>query len=285
MSEKECKGGCKEGCACKDKSDKHTLIPKPVKITHRLQESETNFTITLDAKLKHDAGQFIQVSIPGVGEAPISFASYSDKFVKLNVNVVGKVTAALQKLKVGDKILIRGPYGHGYPLNTLHGNNIYFVGGGCGVAPLKGAIDYVEKNRDSFKKVSLFLGYRSPNDILFKKELEEWKDKYHLTVTVDQNPTKSCYEGAVGFVTDAVQKADISTENSVVLVCGPPPMMNAALKILMEKGFKDEQIFVSHERLMYCGIGVCCHCMIQDKFCCEDGPVFRYDEIKGYEFD
>ncbi len=261
------------------------LIPWPVKIINRVQESETNFTITLDAKLKHDPGQFVQVGIPGVGESPISFASYSSKFVKLNISMVGKVTIALSKLKVGETVLIRGPYGHGYPLDKLYGNTVYFVGGGCGIAPLKGAIDYVEHYREKYRDVVLFLGYRSPNDILFKKEIEEWRTKYHLTVTVDKNPPGTCYEGAVGFVTDAVKAASMNTEGSIAIVCGPPMMMKNAIIALKSKGFRDEQIFLSQERLMYCGIGVCCHCMIQDKFCCEDGPVFRYDEIKGYEFD
>src|SRR3989338_11694784 len=118
-------------------------LPKPYKITHFYQETVNNFTLTVDMKAKHEPGQFVQVSIPGIGEAPISICSDSPKYVKLNINKVGDVTNSLEKLKKGDTIFIRGPYGKGYPMKEFKGRDLIFVGGGCGIAPLKSVIEYV----------------------------------------------------------------------------------------------------------------------------------------------
>jgi anaerobic sulfite reductase subunit B len=269
-----------------EKKASNPYMPKPYKVLESFRESTDTFTITVDMKVKHDPGQFVQVSIPGVGECPISICSYSDKFLKLNIREVGNVTKALSKIKKGDKLLIRGPYGHGYPMTELKGNDLIIIGGGCGVAPLKGIIDYVEKNRSDYKDVMLFLGYRSPNDIIFTRELTEWRKKYNLDVTVDQNAhSEFCYDAKTGFVTDALKAANINNQNKVVFICGPPVMMKFVIDILKQKGFHDDQIFISAERLMFCALGVCCHCMIHGKFTCIDGPVFRYDEIVKYKND
>lgn len=256
-------------------------IPKEYKVKNFYRETPDTFTITLDMQTDHDPGQFVQVSIPGIGEAPISICSDSREHIKLNVRQVGNVTNALANLKVGDKLLIRGPYGHGYPMEELKGNNLLIIGGGCGIAPLKGIIDYVENHRKEYAQIRMFLGYRSPNDIIFARELKKWKEKYDIQVTVDQNPHgEFCYDGKTGYVTDALKEANISNNNTVAFICGPPIMMKFVIGILKDKGFNDDQIFISAERLMYCAIGACCHCMMREKYTCIDGPVFRYDEVK-----
>jgi len=261
-------------------------VPLPYKVIEYYRETPDNFTITIDMAVDHDPGQFVQVSIPGIGEAPISICSDSNKFIKLNIREVGNVTEHLGKLKKGDTILIRGPYGKGYPMKDLVGNNLLVIGGGCGVAPLKGLIDYIEHYREEYKQVQLFLGYRSPNDIIFKRELEEWKNMYHLQVTVDQNHSSEfCYNAKEGFITNALKEASIDHANKIAFICGPPVMINAVVDLLKQKGFHDDQIFMSAERLMYCAFGVCCHCMIRGKFTCVDGPVFRYDEVKDFKND
>jgi anaerobic sulfite reductase subunit B len=261
-------------------------MPKPYTVLEFFRETPDTFTIKVDMAVKHEPGQFVQVSIPGIGESPISICSYSDKFMKLNIREVGNVTKALSKLRKGDIVYIRGPYGKGYPMNVLKGNSLVIIGGGCGVAPLKGIIDYVEHNRSDFKDVMMFLGYRSPKDILFSRELAEWKKKYHMQVTVDENAhAEFCYDAKTGFVTEALKAANLNNENKVVFLCGPPIMMKFVVDILKQKGFHDDQIFISAERLMYCALGVCCHCMIRGKFTCIDGPVFRYDEIKDFKND
>ena len=260
--------------------------PMPFKVLDYYRETADIFTLTVNMPIQHKPGQFVQVSLPGIGEAPISLCSDSNNFIKLNIREVGRVTKEIAKLKVSDTIFIRGPYGNGYPMEQLAGNGVILVGGGCGVAPLKGVIDYIEHHRDQFEDVILFLGYRSPNDILFKKELVEWKERYHLTVTVDQNPEHQfCYEAGTGFITDALNKSNLTNTNKVAFLCGPPIMMKAATTILQQKGFHEDQIFHSAERLMYCALGVCCHCMIRGKYTCIDGPVFRYDTIKDFKND
>jgi anaerobic sulfite reductase subunit B len=265
---------------------KNPYIPSLYKVTDFHRETSDIFTITVAMKNNHEPGQFVQVSVPGIGEAPISICSDSRDFIRLNIRQVGNVTNALSKLKKGDSVLIRGPYGKGYPMHLLKGNSLIIIGGGCGVAPLKGVIDYVENHRSDYNNVHLFLGYRSPDDIIFKRELEEWKKKYKMDITVDKNAHgKFCYEAKEGFITDAIKNSSLTNENKVVFVCGPPVMMKYVIDILKQKGFHDDQIFISAERLMYCAVGVCCHCMIRGKFTCIDGPVFRYDEVKDLKND
>jgi anaerobic sulfite reductase subunit B len=261
-------------------------LPKPYKVLEFFRETPDTFTITIDMAVKHDPGQFVQVSIPGIGESPISICSDSDKFLKLNIREVGNVTNALAELKKGDTLFVRGPYGKGYPMPVLKGNDLLIIGGGCGVAPLKGIIDYVENHRSDYGTVELFLGYRGPNEIIFRREIEEWTKKYSLNVTVDKNPSgEFCYNAKTGFITEAIKAAPITNKNKVVFICGPPVMMKFVIELLKQKGFNDDQIFISAERLMFCAIGICCHCMIHGKFTCMDGPVFRYDEINQYTTD
>lgn len=233
----------------------------------------------------YEPGQFIQLGIPGIGEAPFSIASYSKDHLLTTIRIVGNVTRALSNLKKGDSLTIRGPYGKGYPLNLLKGKSIIIIGGGCGVAPLKGVIDYIEQKRSLYKDIFLFLGYRSPADIIYTKDLQEWKKKFDLFVTVDKNPGKTCFDGKVGFITEAIKSKVKDSKNKAVFICGPPIMIQKTIEILKNKGFSDTQIFVSTERLMHCGYGVCCHCMIHEKFTCLDGPVFRYDQIKDFKND
>ena len=268
------------------KAQPNPYVPSPYKISEFYQESPDTFTLTVKMKNTHAPGQFVQVSIPGIGESPISICSDSREHIKLNIREVGNVTRALSSLRKEDTLLVRGPYGKGYPMEQLKGNNLIIIGGGCGVAPLKGVIDYIENHRDAYRDVQLFLGYRSPDDIIFKRELEEWQKKYHMRVTVDKaQHGLVCYEAKEGFITDALKQAQFTNDNKVVFLCGPPVMIKFVIGILKQKGFHDDQIFISAERLMYCAFGVCCHCMIRGKFTCIDGPVFRYDEIKEYTND
>jgi len=261
-------------------------LPQRYQVLGFTRESPDTFTLTVNMRSKPAPGQFVQVSVPGVGEAPISICSDSRSHIKLNIREIGNVTKALSKKRKGDALWIRGPYGKGYPMKELEGKNLILIGGGCGVAPLKGVIDFIKHHRSRYRDIRLFLGYRSPDEILFKKELKEWRKKYQLEVTIDQNQHGAfCYDAKVGFVTEAIKKAPLDPHASVAFLCGPPVMMKASIDLLKQKGFGERQIFVSAERLMYCALGVCCHCMIRGKFTCVDGPVFRYDEIGAYAHD
>ncbi|MBN1544839.1 FAD/NAD(P)-binding protein [Candidatus Woesearchaeota archaeon] len=254
-------------------------LPRPTKITLVRRESPDCFLIRTDLKSKYEPGQFFQVSIPGIGEAPISVASYSQDFLDLNIREVGNVTKYLSKLKKGDTLFIRGPYGKGYPMEKLFGKSLMLIGGGSGVAPLKGILTYVDQHKDSFGDVTIYFGFRTPDDILFKEEMKQWRRKYQLNMSVDKNPKKAKISCDVCFITNLVEKAKLNPENKVVFICGPPVMMKITIELLKNKGFKEDQIYISTERLMKCALGVCGHCMIHGKYTCLDGPVFRYDEI------
>ena len=264
-------------------------LPKPYKVLAFFRESPVNFTLTVDFREKHAPGQFVQVSLPGFGEAPISICSDSEEYLQLNIREVGHVTKQLALLRKGGTIFIRGPYGKGYPMEVLKGNNIVVIGAGCGVAPLRGVVEYIKHHRSDYKEVHLYLGYHSYDDVLFKKEMEMWKSDFTAHVLVSETAlpqgVHACYEAEHGHVTDALKAASLDKFNKVVFICGPPPMIKDTIAILKEKGFNDDQIFISAERLMYCALGVCCHCMIRGKFTCIDGPVFRYDEVKNLNND
>lgn len=263
-------------------------LPARLEVTGFVRESPDNFTLTVNFPGSHEPGQFVMVSLPGIGEAPISIASYSQGCLALNVREVGSVTRNLAGLRPGDSVFVRGPYGRGYPMKSLAGNNIVMVGGGCGVAPLRGVVEYIAKNRSQYADVDLFFGYRSVHDVLFRKDLESWKRHYNTMISIDRgtgSDAKSCYDARIGFVTESLKSAPFNNQNRVAFLCGPPRMMELAVSALKEKGFHDDQIFASAERLMQCAVGKCGHCMIRGKYTCEDGPVFRWDEIGGYGND
>ncbi|MFC1648841.1 FAD/NAD(P)-binding protein [Nanoarchaeota archaeon] len=261
------------------------FIPKPVKIKRVLWHGHDNFSMYVDWKEKYQPGQFAQLSVLGIGECPISFASYGKDYVEFNISIVGSVTQAMSKLKKGDTIYIRGPYGKGYPFKDFKKKDLIFIGGGCGVAPLKGAIECMEYHRKDFKNIWLFMGFRSPENILFKTQIRGWRKAFKTHLTVDNVEDHSCYIGEVGYITNAVRDETFDSKDKVVMICGPPIMMVKTVEILLEKGFTPEQIFVSTERLMHCAIGKCGACMIRGIYTCLDGPVFRYDEIMNYKTD
>ena len=255
------------------------MIPEKRKVIYYKKESPDSFTIRLDWKIKHDPGQFVMVSIPGVGECPISICSHSDKYVELNIRQVGNVTNALAKIKKGDVLLARGPYGKGYPMASFKGNNLIIIGGGCGIAPLKGIIEYVETHRNDYEDIMLFLGFRTPKYILFEKEMKTWEKNFDMSVSFDKSEGNSCFSGKIGFITNLVDASQIDNKNKIVFVCGPPIMMKLVVDILKKKGFHEDQIFLSFERHMKCGVQKCGHCMINGIYVCKDGPVFRFDEV------
>jgi anaerobic sulfite reductase subunit B len=247
--------------------------------THLFRVEKTGKGKKNKEKLSYEPGQFYQVSIPGVGEAPISVCSYSDEFIEFNIRAVGDVTDTLVKLEKGDELWLRGPYGTHYPMNEMLGKSLMIIGGGTGVAPLRGVIKYIEKHRADYDRVHLFIGFRSPEVIIFKKDIELWNRIFDLRLTVDKADTG--YKGKVGLVTKIVEESGLNADNKAAIVCGPPAMIKFTVMALEKLGFSHSQIFVSHERRMKCGVGMCGHCMISGIYVCKDGPVFRYDQIKN----
>jgi anaerobic sulfite reductase subunit B len=254
-------------------------LPQPVKVLANMRETRDNFRLTLETSLKHEPGQFVQVSLLGVGEAPISIASWGREHMTLTIREVGTVTRALGRSEPGDTLFIRGPYGKGYPMKEAEGLNVIVVGGGCGVASVKGVFDYVEKNRDKYRQVYAYVGYRNAREVIFEDFVDQWRQSMNVLVSLDTLSVGTCFDASESFVSDLVKATNLPEGESVAMLCGPPIMMKLSGQALIDKGLREDQVYVSEERLMYCATGTCCHCMIGAKFTCRDGPVFRWDHL------
>jgi len=252
-------------------------LPRLMKVQKIRVETENIKTFEFEKTFGHLPGQFVELSVFGAGEVPISISSAPPN-LELTVNRVGIVTNAIYDLEVGDVVGIRGPYGNGWPTDALRGKNIVIVGGGIGLAPLRGLVQMILSERKNYGKLYILYGARTPSDLVFKQDLENWsKAPANLFVTVDR--ADEHWKGNVGVVTTLFPKTDITPENAIALICGPGIMMKFVVKSLKALNFEDNQIVVSMERVMKCGIGKCGHCNIGAKYVCIDGPVFNYKEI------
>jgi len=253
--------------------------------TQQLTELEKYFEIELpDRKdLGHEPGQFVMISIPGIGEAPISVSSSSTKkgSFELVIRRAGVVTTALHNLKEGAVVGIRGPFGRGFPTKMIEGYDLLMIGGGCGNIPLHSLITFVFDNRKSFGKVNILIGCKTPETMLFVDELTDWakQPSVHLDMTVDK--TGPGWKGKVGLITKLIPEVAIDPKKTYAVIVGPPIMYKFVIQELLKKNIPEEQIIVSLERHMKCGVGKCGHCQIAEYYCCQDGPVFNYKEIRN----
>jgi len=262
------------------------VIKKIRKETHDTNTYTLEFS---DKKLQKSfspaPGQFMMLSLFGIGESAISLSDTSNNgSVTTTIRNVGSVTNAILRLKEGDFIGIRGPYGNGWPLERAEGKNVLIVVGGMGIVPLRGVVNYIKNNRKKFGDLEIIYGARTPDDMLFRYELEKWKQikKTRMDLTVDELPIETTSKCKIGLVTSCFPSMKTHHKNAIVLVCGPEIMMRYAAKCLETIGFKDRQIYLSLERRMKCGIGKCGHCQIGLKYVCKDGPVFNYADIKPF---
>ena len=236
--------------------------------------------------LGHDPGQFVMVSVLGVGEAPISITSSpsrSNGAFQLCVRRVGDVTNALHAMQPGNMVGIRGPFGHGFPIEKMRGKDVLFAPGGLGLAPLRSLINQVLDERGLFGRVIILYGAKRLDELLFHGELNEWvaRDDVECHVTVDRGYETG--DGHVGVITTLFPEISINPRNTVAVTCGPPIMYRFVLMELLGKGIPETQIYLSLERRMKCGVGKCGHCQINNLYCCQEGPVFTYAQIKGVE--
>lgn len=259
-------------------------IAKIENVTYR----EKLFTIELPRgqSLGHRPGQFVEVSVFGVGEAPISIASSpsrSNGKFELCVRKVGDVTKALHNLKEGDTIGVRGPFGRPFPVEDFKGKDLLIAAGGLSLAPLRSVIYQVLDNRKDYGRVILLYGATTPNDLLFKDELKtlQQRQDVELLITVDRGDEN--WIGNVGVITTLFPRVTVNPHNTVAILEGPPIMYRFALMETLGKGIPEDQIWVSLERRMKCGVGKCGHCQINNLYCCQDGPSFSYAQIKGVE--
>lgn len=232
----------------------------------------------------HRPGQFVEVSIFGKGEAPISISSPQTRPDTLEICVrrTGRLTNALFELSKGANLHIRGPYGRGFPVDVFQGHKLLLVAGGLGLAPLRSLLLYALNRRDEFSDIILMYGTNNPDNVLFKYELLSFFDrddiKYMYSVDRDE---ESIWKQYVGVVTGLFDRTDLSPADTYAVLCGPPIMYRFVVQKLLNLGFAKDRIYMSLERMMKCGVGKCGHCAIGNKYCCMDGPVFPYYEIEG----
>jgi len=263
------------------------MIPKPFRIHRKLKETHDTYTIELESTNGADgfpfsAGQFNMLYVFGVGEVPISISSDPSmpKMLKHTARSVGAVTKALLKLKSGDVLGVRGPFGSRWPVEEAVGNDVVIVAGGIGLAPMRPVLYSFISHRDKYGKIILLYGARTPEDLLYKRELEQWRGRFDLEVKVIVDSATGNWRGNVGVVTTLIPRIQFDPLHTLAMICGPEVMMRYTLKELQSRGIKNENIFISMERNMKCGICLCGHCQFGPKFVCKDGPVFCYDQIK-----
>lgn len=261
------------------------MLPRPFRIEKVRRELSDTFTMELVPAEGGDfafaPGQFNMLYVFGIGEVPISISGDPAERGMLvhTTRAVGAVTKALDALKVGDTVGVRGPYGTPWPVEAAFGHDLVFVAGGVGLAPLRPAIYQAMANRDRFGRVVVFYGARTPEDILFKKELERWRGRFDMSVHVTVDRATGKWSGNVGVVTNLIAKGGFDPTASVSFVCGPEVMMRYSAMALEKRGVARAGIYLSMERNMKCGCGLCGHCQWGPHFSCKDGPVFRYDRI------
>jgi len=249
----------------------------------RVSEKERFFSVapSNESMLDYRPGQFFMVGLPGYGEAPISITSApGEKRIELCIRAVGNLTNALHKLHKGDRMWLRGPFGRGFVLDEFSGKDIIFVAGGIGIVPMRSLLKAVLAKKDNFGKLTLIYGSKTPEEILFAEEMDTWRRQgMDVQLTVDKADAR--WKGNTGVVTTLIPKVGVKDKNTLGVIIGPPVMYRFVILSLKAKGLGPEDIYMSLERRMKCGVGKCGHCQINSVYVCQCGPVFKMSEITG----
>ncbi|WP_407314005.1 anaerobic sulfite reductase subunit AsrB [Desulfosporosinus sp. SB140] len=263
---------------------KNNYAPFRAKILEKYQQTELDWTYRLECPIKPIFGQFMEVSLPGVGECPISISDFGDGYLEMTIRRVGKVTEGIDKLAPGDVLFLRGPYGNGFPLETFYGKHLIVAAGGTGLAPVKSVINHFYAHPELLKQCDILTGFKTPRDVLFKGDLEKWAQTFRVEVTVDKLDesgnleviANSCTR-KTGLITSLIPDVRLSSLEDVrVIIVGPPVMMKFTAQEFLCRGLEKENIWVSFERKMSCGLGKCGHCKIDETYVCLEGPVFNF---------
>jgi NAD(P)H-flavin reductase len=230
----------------------------------------------------YEPGQFLMLSVPHCGEAPISISSTPSQpgTIQLSIRAAGKLTRAMHQLEAGDTVGLRGPYGRPFPMSDLVGHDLLFVAGGIGLAPLRSVIStcLIDK-RFVDNRLTILYGSRAPSDLAFKADLEAWQKMpmvaCHLTVDL----AEPGWSGELGLVTSLLDRVEQDPARSKALICGPPPMIKPIIAKLKGRGYHNKNILTTLERYMKCGVGLCRHCHMGETLVCKDGPVFTWEEL------
>lgn len=263
------------------------MVPRPFRLQQVRRETHDTFTLELGPAdgcedFCFRAGQFNMLYVFGVGEIPISISGdpANPRVLTHTTREVGTVTRAMGKLRRGDVIGVRGPFGTSWQVEQAEGADVVIVAGGIGLAPLRPALYHLLAHRDRYGKIVLLYGTRTPGDILYRRELQRWRAQFDLEVHITVDRALSGWRGNVGVVTSLIPRAPFDAHSSVALVCGPEIMMRFTVLELQRRGVPPSQIYVSMERNMKCGTGICGHCQLGPFFVCKDGPVFSYDKVQ-----
>jgi len=253
---------------------------KEYEIITKEEIAPETFLFSFKGQFNFEPGQFVQAALDHYGEATFALCSDSEnkKTFDLCIRAAGSATNRMIELSPGDFLKLRGPYGNGWPISKMLGQNIVLVAGGMGLVPLKPLIFNLIRYKSEFKKIYLVTGFRTDHHMLFKKELEKLRNKINLKVIVEHGSKD--FWGEQGLITEGLEPLNLDGKKTIVFMCGPEVMVSHCNDVLFKKGIKEENIFISFERRMECGIGVCQHCNIGRYLVCKDGPIFRYDKIK-----
>jgi NAD(P)H-flavin reductase len=265
------------------------MLPSFFRIRKQQSETVDTVTFTLEAPPNADVpsflpGQFNMMYVFGQGEAAISISGDPGERGTLihTVRAVGSVTRGMMGLGKGDQVGIRGPFGTAWPVEEAAGHDLVIVAGGIGLAALRPVIYHVIRHRDQYARVTLLYGARTLADLLYERELSSWRSRFDLEVGVTVDAGTSAWRGNVGVVTSLMARAHFEPDDAIVFICGPEIMMRFAVLELNHLGIDERQMYISMERNMHCGIGLCGHCQYGPLFVCRDGPVFRYDQVGPY---
>lgn len=256
---------------------KNEYIPQLSTIRQVIKHTDLEYTFRMEFDGEVRPGQFFEISLPKYGEAPISVSGIGEGTVDFTIRRVGKVTNEIFENYVGDRLFIRGPYGNGFNIDNYRGKELVVIAGGTGLSPVRGVVDYFAHHREETISTTLIAGFKSPKDVLFKEDFDFWKEKIHVIQTVDTAPEG--YNGAMGMVTKYIPELKIHNLEKAAFICvGPPVMIKFTVMEILKLGAAEENIWISHERKMCCGLGKCGHCKIGSTYVCLDGPVFNYAE-------
>ena len=260
--------------------NKNEYIPFSSKIKEIIRHTDIEYTFRMEYQGDAKPGQFFEVSLPKYGEAPISVSGIGKDSIDFTIRKVGKVTDEIFEYASGLSLFLRGPYGNGFDVTEYQGKELVVIAGGTGVSPVRGVIDYFSNHADEVEKMILVAGFKSPEDILFTEDFKRWEQNIEVILTVDSDEKDAGYR--VGLVTEYIPKLELrSRKDAAAIVVGPPAMMRFSVMGLLDNGFQEENIWISQERKMCCGIGKCGHCKINNKYICLDGPVFKYTDGKN----
>lgn len=259
---------------------KNEYIPFSSQVKEIIQHTDIEYTFRMSFSGDVKPGQFFEVSIPKYGEAPISVSGIGADTVDLTIRKVGRVTNQIFEHYEGSSLLMRGPYGNGFEVENFKGKEVIVIAGGTGLSPVKGIVDYFSEHPEDAAAATLIAGFRSPEDILFKQDFEKWEKAMKVIKTVDSAPEG--YEGLTGMVTKYIPDLPLTDiPNTVFITVGPPVMIKFTIMEILKRGVPEENIWISHERKMCCGLGKCGHCKMDSTYICLDGPVFNYAEGKN----